>query len=178
MRPLALLLVVAGFLAGAYQAVRVPQGVSIAPYLAALVLGAAGVALLRWHARKTASAAETVAAGMSELRERIGRLAENARTFELDAPTLPVDDFRQRVETVFADDLSGFAERRETISVRHGLQAYADVMSPFASAERHLNRVWSASTDGYIEEARTYVTRAREELEDAREALGKLSENA
>jgi len=178
MRSLALLLVTAGFLAGAYQAVRTPQGLSIAPYLAAVLLGAVGVTLLRWHARKTASAAETVAAGMSELHERIGRLAENAKAFEQDAPTLPVDDFRKRVEEVFADDLSGFAERRETITVRHGLQAYADVMSPFASAERHLNRVWSASTDGYVEEARTYVTRAREELEDAREALGRLASTA
>ena len=174
MRPLALLLVAAGFLAGAYQAVRSPQELAVAPYLVAVLLGALGVALLRWDARRTASAAETVAAGMSELRERIARLADNAKAFELDAPTLPVDDFRKRVEQVFADDLSGFAARRETITVRHGLQAYADVMSPFASAERHLNRVWSASTDGYIDEARTYVTRAREELEDAREALGSL----
>lgn len=175
MRSLALLLVTAGFLVGAYQAVRTEEGLAVPAYVAALALGAVGVALLRWHARKTASAAATVAAGMSELHERIGRLAENAKAFERDAATLPVDDFRKRVEQVFADDLAGFAERRETITVRHGLQAYADVMSPFASAERHLNRVWSASTDGYIDEARTYVTRAREELEDAREALGALA---
>jgi len=160
MRTMALLLVTAGFLVGAYQAVRTEVGLAVPAYLAALALGALGVALLRWHARRTASAAETV------------------RRFESDAATLAVDEFRERVEEVFADDLAGFAERRETITVRHGLQAYADVMSPFASAERHLNRVWSASTDGYIDEARTYVARAREELEEARDVLGRLGAGA
>ena len=33
-----------------------------------------------------------------------------------------------------------------------GMQNYADVMSNFAAGERYINRVWSASTDGYVDE--------------------------
>ena len=54
---------------------------------------------------------------------------------------------------------------------KFGLQSFADVMNPFAAGERYLNRVWSASTDGYIDEAHTYVTKAREQFELALEIL-------
>ena len=37
------------------------------------------------------------------------------------------------------------------------LQAYTDVISYFASGDRYLNRVWSASADGYIDEVTTYL---------------------
>ncbi len=42
-----------------------------------------------------------------------------------------------------------------------GIQNYADVMSNFAAGERYINRVWSASTDGYVDEVRMYLERAR-----------------
>ncbi|MCZ6508515.1 MAG: hypothetical protein O7A04_10795 [Acidobacteria bacterium] len=58
-------------------------------------------------------------------------------------------------------------QARESISHRFGLQAYAEVMNAFAAGERYLNRVWSASTDGYIDEAHTYIDKARGEFENA-----------
>ena len=45
-----------------------------------------------------------------------------------------------------------------------GMQNYADVMSHFAAGERYINRVWSASTDGYVDEVRTYLERARDQF--------------
>jgi hypothetical protein len=44
-------------------------------------------------------------------------------------------------------------------------------MSHFATGERYLNRCWSASTDGYIEEVHTYIGRAREQFQQALELL-------
>lgn len=44
-------------------------------------------------------------------------------------------------------------------------------MNPFAAGERYLNRVWSTSTDGYIDEAHIYVTKAREQFESALEVF-------
>ena len=58
-----------------------------------------------------------------------------------------------------------------------GLQAYADVMSDFASAERYLNRAWSASTDGYIDEVMRSLDRSREQFLAASERYGSLSES-
>ena len=47
-----------------------------------------------------------------------------------------------------------------------GLQNYADVMSNFAAGERYINRVWSASTDGYEDEVRHYLQRARDQFRE------------
>lgn len=48
-----------------------------------------------------------------------------------------------------------------------GLQSNADVMSAFAAGERYINRVWSASTDGYVDEVRNYLNRATEQFREA-----------
>jgi hypothetical protein len=48
-----------------------------------------------------------------------------------------------------------------------GMQNYADVMSAFAAGERYINRVWSASTDGYLEEVRLYLEKARNQFVEA-----------
>jgi len=60
----------------------------------------------------------------------------------------------------------------------HGLfftlaPSYADVMSHYAGGERYLNRVWSASADGYVDEVNTYLDRS---LEQFRLALDMLTE--
>ena len=54
------------------------------------------------------------------------------------------------------------------------LQAYAEVMNEFAAGERYLNRVWSASVDGYIDEIKTYMGKARVQFERTQEILAKL----
>ena len=59
-----------------------------------------------------------------------------------------------------------------------GLQGYADVMSELAAGERYVNRVWSASTDGYIDEVLTFLERAREQFHSARERLTVLQGGA
>ena len=60
--------------------------------------------------------------------------------------------------------LDAFVESRQSIAHSYGLQAYAEVMNEFAAGERYLNRVWSASTDGYIDEAHTYLEKARRQF--------------
>jgi hypothetical protein len=40
-------------------------------------------------------------------------------------------------------------------------------MSHFAAGERYLNRVWSASADGYIDEVNTYLDKAQEQFVEA-----------
>ena len=46
-------------------------------------------------------------------------------------------------------------------------QNYADVMSGFAAGERYINRVWSASTDGYEDEVHLYLEKARMQFAEA-----------
>jgi hypothetical protein len=47
-------------------------------------------------------------------------------------------------------------------------------MNSFAAGERNLNRVWSASTDGYIDEAHDYIALAREQMVEALEKFRAL----
>lgn len=80
-------------------------------------------------------------------------------------------DMRHKLDELLVEDLDRFVNARESISHAYGLQAYADVMSHFAGGERYLNRVWSASADGYIDEVNAYLTKAHEQFEMA---LGKI----
>ena len=65
--------------------------------------------------------------------------------------------------------------QQERESIAHGgLQAYAEVMNRFAAGERYLNRVWSASTDGYIEEAHRYMERATRQFAETLEAFNEV----
>ena len=52
-----------------------------------------------------------------------------------------------------------------------GLQTYADIMSHFAAGERYINRVWSASADGYDEEADAYLKKAAVQFDEAKQRL-------
>ncbi len=56
------------------------------------------------------------------------------------------------------------------------LQGYADVMSAFAAGERYINRVWFASTDGYVDEVRGYLDRATQQFREARALFAELQQ--
>jgi hypothetical protein len=66
------------------------------------------------------------------------------------------------------EDLNDFANARESMKHIFGLQNYADVMGAFAAGERYINRVWSASTDGYVDEVHSYLDRATRQIREAR----------
>ena len=44
----------------------------------------------------------------------------------------------------------------------------------FAAGERYLNRVWSASVDGYIDEVRSFLVLARTQFEGTKKILDRL----
>jgi len=50
------------------------------------------------------------------------------------------------------------------------------VMSAFAAGERYINRVWSASTDGYVEEVRSYLERATQQFREARSLFAEFQQ--
>ena len=54
---------------------------------------------------------------------------------------------------------------------RFDLKTYADVMTEFASAERSINRAWSAAADGYIDEINLCIDRSYDHLGQVRDFL-------
>ena len=58
------------------------------------------------------------------------------------------------------------------------LIAYGEVMTDFAAAERYLNRVWSASADGYIDEVNEYLEKASNQFAACLDKTNKLKLDA
>jgi len=175
MRPLGYLLITVGFLAGAFVATQNEPTVDWPRYGVALAVAVAGVILVRIALRQASHKEERLVGDLRILDASLGRLVERSEELDRIKGSIDVYELRHRIDQQFREDLDRFADARESIANRFGLQPYADVMSYFAAGERYLNRVWSASTDGYIDEAHTYIEKAREQLGEALVKLQELS---
>ncbi|MEM7353964.1 MAG: hypothetical protein AAF657_24395 [Acidobacteriota bacterium] len=171
MKNLGYLLITVSFLGGSYVAVEQAKTVSIGPFLVFLTLGAIGVVLARRATHQASRNEEVVAANIQTIESSLASIVEKARALDRDKESIDVYDLRHHIDREFPDDQDAFVQARQSIAHSFSLQAYADVMNPFAAGERYLNRVWSTSTDGYIDEAHTYVSKAREQFEEALEVF-------
>ena len=167
MKKLGFLLITGGFLAGSYFSVQQPDGVPVLAYLVALVMGIVGVAMVRRITHLEASHEGVIASNLSSIGDSLESVVAKIQTLDSEKATIDVYELRHHIDREFPDDLDTFVQARESMARRFGLQAYADVMNPFAAGERCLNRVWSTSTDGYIDEAHRYIDKARVQFEEA-----------
>jgi len=178
MKGLGYAVITAGFLVASYFAVQSPEGVPATPFVIGLGVGILGVVLVRLALRQEATHEERLASNIETIEASLVSLVDKAEALEREKGEIDVYELRHVIDDRFPVDLDAFVQARESIAHSFGLQAYADVMSPFAAGERHLNRVWSASTDGYVDEAHTYIGLARQELEHALEVFRKVKEAA
>jgi hypothetical protein len=171
MKRIAYSLITVSFLAAAYFSVIDPELVPWPKVIPALLVGLAGVAMIQISARSKERAVDTVRTNIEKLEESLSNIVANAIRLDETKDSIDPYEIRHRIDELFMDDLDTFVENRESISHAFGLQAYANVMTSFATGERYLNRCWSASTDGYIDEVHTYLTRAKIQFEEALELL-------
>lgn len=175
MKNLGYALIAAGFLVGALVAVQTSENtVDARLFVPAFVVAVVGVVLARVGARQEAQEVGALNLNFDTLGSSIERvLASFAR---LDADLEAGDPYAlyETLDQHFRADLAAFAEARESVAHLFSLTDYAAVMNDFAAGERYLNRVWSASIDGYIDEVREYVGRAREQFLAAHVKLAAL----
>lgn len=167
MKNIGYLLIVVGFLAGAFFAVEQRDGLAVPYFLLAMVAGAIGVAMVRSARRQAATHSETIRTNLETIETSLSAVVEKATRLDEGKGETDVYELRHVIDREFPDDLDAFVQARYSLVHSFGLQSFADVMNPFAAGERYLNRVWSASVDGYIDEAHEYVGRAREQFETA-----------
>ena len=165
------LLTTAGFLAGAFLASLDPREINWAAFVPALLVGAVGVWLIKRSQLAHAQSDETLASNRANIEESLGRIIANLQEMTAEGDAIPPWNLRFEVDHRFREDLNAFVEARQSLSHIYGLQAYADIMSAFAAGERYLNRVWSASADGYVAEAREYIGRALGQFNEAKARL-------
>lgn len=174
MKKIGYTLISIGFVAGALVAVLDEQVIMWGYFVLALAVGAGGVALVHLAKRKRQEDSEVLEADIGGLEENLDSIVRTIEALNRDKESLDAYDVRHRIDEEFTEDLKGFVNARESLGHVYGLEAYADVMMHFAAGERYLNRVWSASADGYIDEVHTYLERAERQFQKARSEVENL----
>jgi len=175
MKTLALISVALSFLAGAFLSSLDPETVNWAYMTPTLLLGAVGLWLHRTAAHREIRAGQRLAGNIEALAASLDSIVRNLDAVCARGNDLPVYEARFEIDRLFRADLSRFAEARESMIHVFGMQNYADVMSNFAAGERYINRVWSASTDGYVDEVCLYLERARDQFREAQRHFDELA---
>ena len=161
------LLLIIGFIGAALVAVMDANLVNWIWYSVPLLLGFFGVFLHRRKVHLAASDNTLVTGNIATLDESLTALITKLTAINERRKEIPVDEFRMEIDQQLRSDLYNFAEARQSMRQAFGLQAYADIMSAFASGERYINRVWSASADGYIDEVTRYIERSLKQFKNA-----------
>ena len=177
MKWFAFVLIAASFLAGTFLSLLDPRAVDWNYMVPVLAAGVVGLWLHRKAHHGETRSGQRLAGNMETLKVSLGSILANLEQLAARGDELPVYEARFEIDRLFRDDLNNFAEARESMIHVFGMQNYADVMSNFAAGERYINRVWSASTDGYVDEVRSYIIRAFEQFREANEHFNELLED-
>jgi hypothetical protein len=161
------LLITIGFLGGSFEVVKQVEGVKTESFLLWLGIGIIGVVVAQRARKAEATDVHVITSNIQAIEESLQAISVEAKKLNEEKTGLNVYDLRHRIDERFPSDLTKFVEARESIGHSFGLQAYAEVMNRFAAGERALNRVWSASTDGYVDETHDYLEKAATHFNDA-----------
>lgn len=178
MKTIAYLIITAAFLGGAFLASLDENHVDWVTFIPVIVAGVIGVVLLKRDEAAHARSSDRLANNRRVLGESLDNIVRNLEALNGRKDAVPTYDMRFEIDKLFREDLFAFADARDCMKHIFGLQAYADVMSSFAAGERYINRVWSASTDGYVDEVLMYVEKSLAQFKHAREEFEKASKAA
>jgi len=171
-----------GFLIAAFSAVSkvqqpnkwqtIPWGI----YLPSLAMGFAGIVIIkRWSPSSAAdddvahSQYETAAKNLLRILELIDDATKQTNR--------PPKETLRWIDEQCTEPLAEFANARQSIANRFNMKVYADVMTEFASAERSINRTWSAAADGYIDEVNQCLEVASQHLRQAHQIMQRAEES-
>jgi hypothetical protein len=171
MKTIGFLLLISGLVLAAFATALDVVSTAWSWFIPAALIGIAGVGIVKHDARGEARSESVLSANRQELTESLGNIVKAIDEIGARKESIGIDALRDEIDRRLRTDLRRFADARESMIHLYSLQTYADIMSEFASGERYINRVWSASADGYVEEAHAYLERAAAQF---RHALGQL----
>ncbi len=176
MKKLGYLLVFVGFVAASLVSVTDVLQVNWVLFSIFLIISIVGIFLIRRSEKKETMHEETLLKNMKAIEQSLARIVDDVKLIRSEIDPNRPQEVHKRIDERLPDHLETFIESRKTIGHVHGLQAYGHIMNYFATAERYLNRVWSASADGYIDEITEYMERSEKQFEEALAALRGLGE--
>ena len=171
MKKLGYVLAFVGFIAASLVSVTDVLQVNWMHFSVFLIISIIGIFLIRRTEKKETMHEETLSTNMKAIEGSLARIVDDVKLIRSEIDPKRPQDVHKRIDERLPDHLETFIESRKTIGHVHGLQAYGHVMNYFATAERYLNRVWSASADGYIDEVTEYMERSEQQFEEALAAL-------
>jgi RNase adaptor protein for sRNA GlmZ degradation len=174
MKKIGYFLIIIGFLTAAFVAVLSKRDVNWLFFSLALMAGALGVFLVRFSLHRSRRSREKITSSLNDIENAISAIVNNITNLNSQKQSINVYDIRSRIDELFSSDFEKFVDARESIAHKYGLQNYADVMNHFATGQRYLNRVWSASADGFVDEVNTYIEKASEQFALARQKISDI----
>jgi hypothetical protein len=154
-------------------AARIP--IMAGPFVASVVVMVASVVMMRVAvrariAREVQDNDDGAFDFLASVRLVLRMLAELDESGEADCEVI-----HRRLDGLVDGPLFDFEEARSGLLALHGFAPYARVVSEFTRGERAVNRSWSAAVDGYPDEARASLGRAREIFTDLVGELERLA---
>lgn len=171
MKKIGYLLLAIGFLVGSYSTALDTELTNWMLFAPAALLAIVGVCIVKWQASGLATSESVLTANRAELAESLANIVRNLDEMINSGDKISIEKLRDEIDARLRDDLRRFADARESMIHLFSLQIYADIMSNFATGERYVNRVWSASADGYNSEARAYLRKALAQFAGASDQL-------
>lgn len=124
--------------------------------------------------RATAAAGASSERAVDVVKAALDQALSRTRALRSSAADAPFDQVTTECEAIVRECVERVAGQQESLSREFGFSGYAQVMTPFAAAERWLNRAWSAASDTHRPEVRASLDRAIEHIDEAIAECGKL----
>ena len=144
-------------------------------FLAGALLAAVGLALWR---RATAATARAEAASSESANDPYALLSgiiEPINALKDDLDGLDAQTLGARIDELLNEFVLPFAEVRQVLVNRLGMEKGAEVLVVVAFGERLLNRVWTAAADGHLPEAKACFPEAYEAFTEAHALITEVS---
>ncbi len=164
-------MIAVGFLGAAYATSLHAQQVDWTLFVISALISTAGVIIAKRMDSADARSESVLNTNRAELNESIANIVTGLGDTAYESG----EQLRDWIDEQLRPDLRRFADARESMVHLYGLQTYADIMSNFATGERYINRVWSASADGYDSEAATYLEKAAGQFAEAQTQLSSVA---
>jgi hypothetical protein len=145
-------------------------------YFIGFAFTGSGVILYKYDMRRKGDIEKDSNTHQELLIEILSHVISKLETLNIQKSKLSSEEICFKIDKDVHENLNRFVENRETISLRYGTKVYGEVMSLFSAGERYINRVWSASSDGYYDEMSTYLEKSLLEFQKTEQLLRNFQE--
>lgn len=144
---------------------------------AGILILCVGIAWARIAQKKRATAAASASSerAIDVVQSALDQASSRTRALRSSAAEAPFDGVTTECEAIVRECVERVAGQQESLSREYGFAGYAQVMTPFAAAERWLNRAWSAASDAHRPEVLASLERAIEHIDEALAECARLS---